>query len=128
LGFWDPSRLLGFACEHLHDNIIFNESLCVLSALHSAAERPERPRRIALYTDSQNSADMLNSLKAKEPYNDILFAACEIAIKSGASFRAFHIPGLENPVADALSRGQPDRARNLVPGLVIAAFSPPNIT
>ncbi|EJD38482.1 hypothetical protein AURDEDRAFT_33986, partial [Auricularia subglabra TFB-10046 SS5] len=128
LGFWDPSRLLGFASEHPHSNIIYNESLCVLSALYAAAQHPDHPRKIALYTDSQNAADMFSSLKAKELYNDILFSACETAIVAGVSFRAFHIPGLENPVADALSRGMPDRARDLVPGLVVHTFAPPEIS
>ncbi|EJD44846.1 hypothetical protein AURDEDRAFT_166028, partial [Auricularia subglabra TFB-10046 SS5] len=125
LGFWEPLDRRGFACEHPHHNIIFNESLCVLSALRFATAHTNRPRKIALYTDSQNAADMFNSLKAKELYNDILFAACDLAITSGTSFRAFHIPGLENPVADALSRGEFERARALVPGLSIESFTPP---
>ncbi|EJD46509.1 hypothetical protein AURDEDRAFT_31066, partial [Auricularia subglabra TFB-10046 SS5] len=125
LGFWIPATSHGLACTHPHPNIIFNESLCVLSALDHAVRLSPRPKKIALYTDSQNAADMFNSLKALETYNDILFAACGIAIASGSSFRAYHIPGLDNSVTDALSRSDPDRARSLVPGLQVSAFTPP---
>ncbi|EJD51057.1 hypothetical protein AURDEDRAFT_33566, partial [Auricularia subglabra TFB-10046 SS5] len=128
LGFWIPACSHGFLCSHPHPNIIFNESLCVLSALDRAVRLSPRPRKIALYTDSQNATDMFNSLKAHEAYNDILFAACSIAIASGCSFRAYHIPGLDNAVADALSRGDPDRARRLVPKLLVDSFIPPTVS
>ncbi|EJD39638.1 hypothetical protein AURDEDRAFT_32486, partial [Auricularia subglabra TFB-10046 SS5] len=126
LGFWIPRHARGFAAEHPHPNIIFNESLCVLSALSHAAHHAESPRRIALFTDSQNARDMFNSLKAKPAYNELLFAACDLALSTGVSFRAYHLAGAKNAVADALSRGLLDKARVLAPGLEIASFTPPS--
>ncbi|EJD43316.1 hypothetical protein AURDEDRAFT_38693, partial [Auricularia subglabra TFB-10046 SS5] len=71
---------------------------------------------------------MFTSLKALPAYNEIIFAACNLAIMRGVSFHAYHIPGLENSVADALSRGRPDSARELAPGLQIAQFTPPVVS
>ncbi|KZV94633.1 hypothetical protein EXIGLDRAFT_766918 [Exidia glandulosa HHB12029] len=128
LGFWCPALNLGFTSEHADDNIIRNESLCVLSALSWVVTRNPKPSRIALYTDSQVSVDFFDSLKADLPYNHILLAAVEIVMSRNVSARVYHISGSSNSVADALSRNRLDRAAELAPGLVISTFAPPTIS
>ncbi|EJD46821.1 hypothetical protein AURDEDRAFT_63101, partial [Auricularia subglabra TFB-10046 SS5] len=107
--------------------IFFNEALCVLSALEWASAFLPPRSRLAIFTDSQNSVDIYGSLKADPDYNLILLRACELAICADISLRVWHIPGVKNTVADALSRQKLDLARSLVPGLRISSFSPPPI-
>ncbi|KZV93603.1 hypothetical protein EXIGLDRAFT_598169, partial [Exidia glandulosa HHB12029] len=128
LGYWCPAKKLGFAAVHADHNIIRNESLCVLSALQWAASQSPKPARIAIYTDSQVSVDLFDSLKADLPYNQILLAAVEIMLSQNVSARVYHISGTRNAVADALSRGRLDLAAQLSPGLVITSFQPPDIS
>ncbi|KZV88683.1 hypothetical protein EXIGLDRAFT_587422, partial [Exidia glandulosa HHB12029] len=128
LGFWSPALKRGFAAEHADHNIIRNESLCVLSALTWAVTLDPKPSRIALYTDSQVSVDIFDSLKADLPYNQILLSAVEIMLSQSVSARVYHISGTNNSVADALSRGKHNLASELAPGLVISSFVPPDIS
>ncbi|KZV86343.1 DNA/RNA polymerase, partial [Exidia glandulosa HHB12029] len=128
LGFWCPSLKLGFAADHADHNIIRNESLCVLSALEWATLRAQKPARVALYTDSQVSVDMFDSLKAELTYNPILLSTVEIMLSRNVSARVYHIPGARNVVADALSRAKLDLAAHLAPGLVISTFIPPAVS
>ncbi|KZV93609.1 hypothetical protein EXIGLDRAFT_573527, partial [Exidia glandulosa HHB12029] len=121
LGYWCPAKKLGFAAVHADHNIIRNESLCVLSALQWAASQSPKPARIAIYTDSQVSVDLFDSLKADLPYNQILLSAVEIMLSQNVSARVYHISGTRNAVADALSRGRLDLAAQLSPGLVITS-------
>ncbi|KZV80526.1 hypothetical protein EXIGLDRAFT_630034 [Exidia glandulosa HHB12029] len=128
LGYWCPAQKLGFAAAHADHNIIRNESLCVLSALQWAASLTPKPPRIAIYTDSQVSVDLFDSLKADLPYNHILLSAVEIMLSQNVSARVYHVSGTRNVVADALSRGRLDLAIQLAPGLVISHFQPPDIS
>ncbi|KZV86173.1 hypothetical protein EXIGLDRAFT_596596, partial [Exidia glandulosa HHB12029] len=128
LGYWCPAQKLGFAAVHADHSIIRNESLCVLSALQWAASLSPKPARIAIYTDSQVSVDLFDSLKAELPYNQILLSAVEIMMSQSVSARVYHVSGTRNVVADALSRGRLDLAVQLAPGLVISQFQPPDIS
>ncbi|KAL4252527.1 hypothetical protein AB1N83_014297 [Pleurotus pulmonarius] len=110
LAFWVPTRSLGFVAPLPEapfapaSTIFFFEALAVLSALQWAASLTHRPKRLAIYSDSMNTVQIFDSMRADKPYNAILFAACDILIASNIDLRVYHIPGSENIVADALSR------------------------
>nr|GAT60586.1 predicted protein [Mycena chlorophos] len=91
-------------------NIFFLEALCVLwvlvelDRLVHAAPHGASYRRILVWTDSQNTFDIFNSLRAKPQYNEILKAAMDIVIRNDWQLRVGLLPGKKNVVADALSR------------------------
>jgi len=129
LGFWIPSLLLGFHSQVPQfaaiPNILFYEAVTVASAIAWVADRPRRPRRLLLYTDSLDSVEMFHSLCAKPGYNDILLFVVKTVMDSRMSHRVRHIAGSLNVVADALSRGLLHVAAENAPGLCIHAFQPP---
>lgn len=76
-----------------------------------------------------NTVQIFNSLSMSGgPYNDILLLAARIIIDSGIDLRVFHIPGESNGVADALSRGLLDIARQRRPDIRIHALKPPRLS
>ncbi|THH27792.1 hypothetical protein EUX98_g6401 [Antrodiella citrinella] len=111
MGFWCPQRLQGFAADNppcpssvpAESNIFWYEALTVLSALQWAAELPVPPKRLAIFTDNLNTVQMFDSFRAMAGYNDILLSACTLLIKHHIDLRVWHIPGVSNTVADALS-------------------------
>ena len=139
LGFWVPSREVGFyadgtvpyppnlAVNKETGSIFYLEALSVLSAIFWVERLTNHPRKLLIYTDSMNTVDMFNSMRADPGYNTILMEAVEILLDTGISLRVFHIPGEENIVADALSRGLFDILRAQQPRLNIAHFQPPQL-
>lgn len=132
LGFWTGDLLIGCVHHITSDNppfIFFLEALAVLSVLHYVADnvRP-LPRRIAIFCDNTNTVDMFNSLCATPNYNPILLDAVNLSLDYDFMFRVFHVPGVENTVADALSRGNIDIALQHSPMLNITTFEPPRFT
>ncbi|KZV91664.1 hypothetical protein EXIGLDRAFT_574399, partial [Exidia glandulosa HHB12029] len=107
--------------------IFFFEALAVCSVLKWASTLSPPPRRLAVFTDSDNTVAMNNTLKCKRAYNSILLRTCDILISSKIKFRVFHIAGVDNVVADALSRWENDKAKLCVPGLHILPFIPPRL-
>jgi hypothetical protein len=72
-----------------------------------------------------NTVDMFHSLKAHASYNHLLLFAVRLLLPQTTSLRVFHIPGLDNTVADAVSRGLFHVASALHPALRISHFKPP---
>ena len=139
LGFWIPSRNEGFYADGsiaYASNLVFNkdtgsifylEALSVLSAIFWVDQLSTRPRRLLIYTDSMNTVDMFNSMRAEPGYNTILMEAVDALLDMEVSLRVFHIPGEDNTIADALSRGLFDVIRVQQPHLKIALFQPPRL-
>ncbi len=132
MGFWIPKIACGFVCPtpELPDGdefIFFFEALCVCAAIHWVADTlsPELRKRVTIFTDNTNTVDIFSSLKASPTYNPILKSAVDVLISHNIDLRVLHIPGSENDVADALSRSQFSRARDLVPRLLVLPFLPP---
>ena len=75
LGFFVPSSKLVFQCPLLSvsasEHIFFFEALAVCSTFHYFAERIQvlGCNRLVIYTDSSNTVDIFNSLRASTPYN-----------------------------------------------------------
>jgi hypothetical protein len=105
--------------------IFFAEALAVCSAIHAIPEMDPLPQRVVIYTDNSNTVNIFSSLRASAPYNRILMSAVDVLIAHGIDLRVYHVPGHENVVADALSRFNNELALQLVPGLLIDHFQPP---
>lgn len=134
LGFWCSHRHVAFMADRppaptaLEDHIFWYEALCVLAALEWAASLPSPPRRLAIYTDNLNTVQMFDSFRAREGYDDILLRACEILLETHIDLRVWHIPGVHNTIADALSRRLLSLVRQYRPDLAIYHFIPPLVT
>ncbi|KAI0737011.1 hypothetical protein BC629DRAFT_1266660, partial [Irpex lacteus] len=132
LGFWTPHPPgYAFAADRPHapsaveDNIFWYEALTVLGALQWAVTLPTRFTRIAIFTDNLNTVQMFDTFRSREPYLDILLAACETLITYDVDLRVWHIPGEENVIADALSRRLFNVVAQYAPSLRITTFTPP---
>ncbi|KAF5335351.1 hypothetical protein D9611_011685 [Ephemerocybe angulata] len=132
MGFWIKSLNLGLYADTIdtqgEEFIFFHESLCVLSALHYMDVELGMPRRATIFTDNSNTVDIFNSLAASPRINPILKAACDIALESCSGFKVLFVPGINNQIADALSRFDFDRATSLSPGIKLRRFTPPRVT
>jgi hypothetical protein len=129
LAYWFPDCDFGFQCatppELPVGTIFFAEALAVCSAIHAIPDTDPLPRRVVIYTDNSNTVDIFNSLRASKPYNRILMSAVDVLITHNIDLRVYHVPGHENVIADALSCFHNDVALQLVPGLIIDNFTPP---
>ena len=65
---------------------------------------------------------MFSSLRAKPEYNRILISAIDIASDHGVLFKVYYIPGVDNVIADSLSRFQNATALLLAPKLSIGSI------
>ena len=68
---------------------------------------------------------MFHSLKVLPMYNNLLLYAVRLLLLSHISLRVYHIDGLYNTIADALSRSLFDMVRSKLPGITIHLFEPP---
>lgn len=136
LGFWAPALGLGFFGDgpaqyppnlHKPGTIFYLEALCILAAIIWAATLENPPKRLLIYTDSINSADMYNTMRAHAGYNDLLMTAVETLIDKSISLRVFHIPGESNTIADALSRSYFPLINQQQPQLTLYQFQPPRL-
>ena len=80
--------------------------------------------RFIIYTDNSNTVDIFSSLRALPPYNHLLKTAVDILNLGRHDMRVLHVPGVDNAVADALSRADFQRAITLIPDLKVATFEP----
>jgi hypothetical protein len=80
--------------------------------------------RFVIYTDNLNTVDIFNTFRALPPYNHLLTAAVDILLHGEHELRVLHVPGVNNNVADALSRFNFTTALLLVPELKIMPFQP----
>ena len=78
-----------------------------------------------IYTDSSNTVDIFSSLRAIAPYNQLLISTMNVVLDHQIDFRVLHVRGVDNPIADALSRFKNDLTISLCPGLIIQTFEPP---
>jgi hypothetical protein len=131
LGFFIPCLKLAFQCRlpsvSASEHIFFFEALAVCSVFHYFAKIiPSRNcRRLVVYSDSTNTVDIFNSLHASAPHNLILMSAMNVVLDHEIDYGVIHVRGVDNPIADAVSRFKNDLAVSLCPGLVIRSFEPP---
>lgn len=132
MGVWVPDMHLGLQCvakDAKEKGIFFYEALSVLSALeHILTHHGRAFTRVAILCDNSNTVDMFHSLRAQPKYNGILTSATDLLLAHKAQLRVIHIPGVQNIVADALSRFDNAAAVAADPDLTILPFIPPRLT
>jgi hypothetical protein len=110
MSYFFPALHQGFQSSLPHappkNTIFYFEALAVCSAIHAAYSLSHTPKRLVIFSDSSNTVDIFNSLRAHPPYNDILKSAISCLLGHGINLRVPHIAGVNNIVADALSRFQ----------------------
>jgi Reverse transcriptase-like len=87
----------------------------------------EHCSKIIIYTDSMNTVNIFNTLQCQPEFNPLLRHCIDIMINKDFHIQVLHVPGEQNAVADAISRGEFDRAHYLVPALRITTFQPPQL-
>ena len=126
--FWYPELDLGFTTstppEATSNQITFYETLAVFSVLDNARLRYPPGSKIIIYTDNFSAVAMYSTFRALPEYNCILKASVDILYDFKFDLRVLHVAGVENDVADALSRGEIMRAIKINPKLTIKAFEP----
>jgi hypothetical protein len=81
--------------------------------------------RLLVNTDNMNTVYMYKSLHAKPSYNPLLISSINARIDCSLDVRVNHVPGNNNTIADAVSRGNFSLAHRLIPNLTILSFTPP---
>lgn len=128
MAFWYPEFKLGFQCRipagHLAP-IFYWEAVAVACAMLCSFSNGRQ--RLVVYTDNRNTVDIWHSLKASAPYNGTLIAAIDELLRCGTDARVLHVPGIDNVIADALSRFNNALALRLVPGIKLGLFETPHM-
>jgi hypothetical protein len=131
LGFFLERSLEGFQCVVPQDSpkgtIFYFEALAVVSVVDAATRLTPVPSKLLVFSDNTNTVDMFHSLRTLPPYNDLLKFTITLLIRYSISLRVVHISGVDNVVADSLSRFENARATAECPGLSISPFQPPRV-
>jgi hypothetical protein len=132
LGYFFENSHEGFQCvvpqNPPKDTIFYFEALAVVSVVDAVTSFPVVPKRLLVFSDNTNTVDIFNSLRSLPPYNDLLKFTVSLLIKFNISLRVVHTPGIDNVVADSLSRFENTKAVAACPGLSISKFQPPRVT
>jgi hypothetical protein len=127
MAFWYPELRLGFQCRipaEYEAPIFYWEAVAVACAMLCSFSN--NLPRLVVFSDNQNTVDIWHSLKAVSPYNETLILAIDWLIQHETDARVLHIPGVDNVVADALSRFNNSLALRLVPGIKLGLFETPH--
>jgi hypothetical protein len=131
LGFYLQRSNEGFQCSvpssPPKDTIFYFEALAVVSVVEAVTRLPKIPSRLLIFSDNTNTVDIFHSLRSLPPYNDLLKFTVSLLLTHNISLRVLHVPGLDNVVADSLSRFENTKAIAECPGLSISSFQPPRI-
>src|SRR6202522_553086 len=132
LGYFLEDSCKGFQCVLPTDcptnTIFYFEALVVVSIVEAASQMSKVPSKLLIFSDNENTVDMFYSLRCKPPYNDLLKYTVNLLLRHHISLRVVHIPGVDNIIADSLSRFENARAYAACPGLSISTFQPPQLT
>ena len=102
-------------------------ALAVVSAVDAATRLASVPSRLLIFSDNTNTVNMFHSLRCLPPYNSLLKFTVSILIKYGISLRVLYVPGVDNSIADSLSRFDNAKAIGLCPHMSISNFQPPRL-
>ena len=129
MGFFFEHSWEGFQCHLPHnppkDTIFYFEALAVVSIVDAVTRLPSIPSRLLVFSDNTNTVDIFHSLRSLPPYNSLLKYTVSLLIKFNISLRVAYVPGVENIVADALSRFENMQVLAACLGLSISSFQPP---
>ena len=128
-GFWSPQHVTTFYSAVLSfkrsEPIFFYEAFAVACAIHWACHRESPPGRLVVKTDSMNTMDLFNTLRARQAYNELLKFVVDELMAFEVDLRVVHVPGQYNQLEDFLSRGQINEAQRLRPLLQPQPYQPP---
>ena len=131
LGFFFENSRTGFQClvpqRPPKDSIFYFEALAVVSVVDAATRMREIPRRLLIYSDNTNTVNVFHLLRVLPPYNQLLKFTVSLLIQHAISLRVVYVPGVDNVVADSLSRFNNTKALAACPGLSISSFQPPHL-
>ena len=129
LGFFFERSKEGFQClvpdQAPKDSIFYFKALAVVSVVDTVTWLADVPSKLLTYSDNTNTVDIFHSLHSLPAYNELLKFTISLLIKHGISLRVVHVSGIDNSVADSLSRFENTRAIAECPGLSISSFQPP---
>jgi hypothetical protein len=129
LAFWIPACHQSYyspvPLDTASDIIFYFEALAVAGALDNLRTSAMNSSKIIVYTDSLNTVNIFNTLRCLPKFNPLLRHCVDIILENKFDVRVLHIPGVDNVVADAISRREFDKASRLVPELRITTFQPP---
>ena len=77
-----------------------------------------------MFTDNIDTVQLFNSLSALLAFNWMLIQVADLSLRQELDFRVFHVPGVHNAVADALSRLQNAQLAASHPELTYRPFNP----
>jgi hypothetical protein len=128
MGFWSPSHRQAYYFECLpevHRSSNFCKAAAIVSALQWALSLnlPDRPR-ILIYSDNLAAVEVFSSMRGKPPYHAMTMQAAAWIHDHEILWRTLHVPGLDNTIADYLSRGMLHSVRALDKSLPIRPFTP----
>ena len=129
MAFWYPNYNVGYYSPNPSGtpskDIFYFEALCVVATLTHAANFRMEPSQIVIFSDNQNTVNMLSSLQAAPTYNHLLLQVSDILITHHHDLRVLHVSGQDNLVADALSHFRVADALDICPNLIVEFFQPP---
>jgi hypothetical protein len=132
MGYYFENSRKGFQCVLPYDapkhTIFYFEALVVVSIVNAVTHMSNIPSKLLVLSDNSNTVDIFQSLRCKPAYNDLLKFTVSLLLRHRISLRVVHVPGVDNIVADALSRFENERAIAACQGLQISTFQPPRVT
>ncbi|KAF9001345.1 hypothetical protein BDQ17DRAFT_1244535, partial [Cyathus striatus] len=109
IGIWDSQLHDGYhyifsPCVPQQDIFVF-EVFVVVCAIYLLSSRRSPTRTVIIYSDSENTVALFNSLWASNSqYNTLLKSAVNELLRRDYLLCVLWIPGCDNHVADALSQ------------------------
>jgi len=124
LGVFAPGLNRGFHATFVTVlAIYYAEALAVLCALKIGASRGAK--KIVIFTDSMLTVQLFSSHRPTPELVPIISEAISIMMQYDISLQVLHIRGVDNYIADALSRAMFHVVRHYLPHLVIEPLTNP---
>ena len=127
MAYYYPELVLEYqyciATEDLGGTILLYEAVTVTAAIQHRLNCP--CPQLTVHTNSHNTVNIWNSLKASQEYNDLLQMAIDSMLSNPFDICVLCVSGSDNLIANALSQGNNSYAQYLVPDLIIHSFKPP---
>ncbi|EGG12743.1 uncharacterized protein MELLADRAFT_86999 [Melampsora larici-populina 98AG31] len=123
-GFWQPSNGRAWHCSlpPPSRNSYWAELLVVVSAIKMAVDF--KASRTAIFTDSESVSYLFSSHRPTSTARALFKLAIDLMLSNSLDVKVRFVPRQHNRVADALSKGQVDLARLMVPRLRLEDFYP----
>lgn len=124
-GVWEPNSAEGHhgSFPLPSRDIYWAELFAVAHAIELGTKRNHK--KILICTDSKNVCDLFLSHRPKPMVKELFASIIKLILKENADVRVAHLPGEKNVFADALSRGELMKVKQLLVSSKISAFRQP---